>query len=96
MNANRTFGLANVVDIDAQGFLTAKATVIDQPEQGTIAWVCYFSQHGLEQLGIERTSRVFPLRFSFDPIEERIYQPSLSAEPLGKTSERSQATIIKR
>ena len=37
---------------------------------------------------------MFPLRFSFDPIEERIYQPSLSAEPPGKTSQRGQAPIV--
>src|SRR6266487_560562 len=42
---NRAIGPGNVLDVDSQGFLTAKATIIDQPEQGAIARILDFAQH---------------------------------------------------
>src|SRR5712692_8456427 len=50
VNAYRALRPGNVVDVDCQRFLTAKATIIDQPEQGTIAWVRYFPQDGFDLL----------------------------------------------
>jgi hypothetical protein len=52
MDENRAFGPGNVLGVDGQRFLTAKAAVIDQPEQGTIAWVLYFPQDGFDLLRV--------------------------------------------
>jgi hypothetical protein len=39
----RAIGPGNVFDVDGQCFLAAKATIIDQPEKGTIARVLYLA-----------------------------------------------------
>src|SRR5450755_4052505 len=94
VNAYRALGPGNVVDIDGQRLLTAKTAIIDQPEERAISRVRYFPQGRLDLLRVQRTSRPFPLRFPFDPIEERRGLPSLSAKPPGETPQGGQASIV--
>jgi len=63
MKKKRAFGPGNVVDVDEEGFLTAQAPIIDQPEGSAIAPVLNRAQHRLDLLHVQGPSSPFPLWF---------------------------------
>jgi hypothetical protein len=94
MKKNQAFGPGNVVNVEGQGFSTAQAPIIDQPEGGANTGVLNRVQHRLDLLHVQGPSSRFPLWFPFYAIQERRGLPSLTAEPAGEPSQSSQAPIV--
>ncbi len=94
MKTNRAIRPGNVVDVDAQSFLTAKTTIIDEAEKGAISRVLDGAQHGLHLLRVQGPNNPFSFWFPLHPLQEGHGHPSVIAKPSGETSERSQTPIV--
>ena len=69
MDTDGALAPIDVLEVDRQRLVAAQATVIDQPEQGTIARVADAAECRLDLFGIQRTRAVPRLWPSLQAVE---------------------------
>src|SRR5258708_2798797 len=94
LDENGAIWPGNILNVDRQGFLAAQTAIIDQPEEGTVAWVGNLTQERLDALRIERPGSLFSLWFPLHLLQDLLDLPPLSAEPPDEATQGGQTPIV--
>src|SRR5713226_6227707 len=94
LDENGAIRPGNILNVDGQGFLATQTAIIDQPEEGAVAWVGDLTQERLDALCIERSGILLSLRFPLYLLQDLLNLPPLSAEPPDEAAQGGQAPIV--